>query len=405
MPTLLQINVTANWGSTGKIAEAIGLMAMKHGWKSVIAYGRYSNPSQSQLVKIGSRWDNMAHYLCQRVLDREGLGSRQATRRLIRQIAEIKPDIIHLHNIHDHYLNYQELFGYLNSVEIPVVWTFHDCWAFTGHCMHFVEAGCEKWKSLCHECPMTSVFPKALCDNARGNYLLKKSLFGEHKSLTIVPASYWLESFVKKSFFQSVNTRVIHNGIDLEVFRPNERKRGSRFTILAVSSVWNKSKGLPDICQLRTMLPQSDYQLVVVGLTSEQIKSLPVGIEGRLRTQHVAELVSLYQSADVLINPTYADTFPTVNLEALACGVPVITYRTGGSPEAIDEQTGVVVEQGDVEGLALTICKMREQPLSAAACRERAECYFDKNKCFGSYLELYNRLLNENSIRRSALLS
>ena len=394
MLTLLQINVTANWGSTGKIAESIGVAALNQGWESYIAYGRYSNPSQSKLIKIGSQLDVYTHYAEQRVWDNEGLSSRSATKKLIAQIKEINPDVVQLHNIHDHYLNYRILFEYLNSTNIQVVWTFHDCWAFTGHCFHFVTKNCNKWKTGCYDCPLKSEFPKTLIDRSKKNYYLKKSLFTSCKNLTIVPCSEWMANFVSESFLKEKRMQVIHNGVDLNVFKPVGNKNSNdKFHVLAVSNVWNKDKGLFDIYQLRKDL-SSEYNITIVGLSDAQIKELPDGIVGIQRTQNVQELVELYSSADVLINPTYADTFPTVNLEALACGTPVITYNTGGSPEAVDENTGVVVSQGDVLALKEFIEKMRLHPLSSDLCRKRAEQYFDKNKCFNKYIQLYESLLD-----------
>lgn len=398
MKRVLQINITANWGSTGKIAESIGLTAMKHGWESYIAYGRWSNPSKSQLIKIGGRWDKYFHFAEQRIFDNEGLCSRSATKKLIRQIKEIKPDVIQLHNIHDHYLNYKILFEYLNQTDIQVVWTFHDCWAFTGHCFHFVTADCMKWQTSCFDCPMKNVFPKTFLDSSRRNYELKMQLFSKCKNLTIVPCSDWMASFVKQSFLKDKRIEVIKNGIDLSVFCPKDRNANdNRLNILAISSVWNEEKGLSDIFKMRKLLSES-YRITIVGLTSKQVNALPAGIVGIERTQNVQELIRLYSDANVLINPTYADTFPTVNLEALACGTPVITYRTGGSPEAIDENTGVVVEQGDVEGMAEAIkwvCS-KDRKQYAEACRKRAEENFDKDKCFEKYINLYERLIQQN---------
>ncbi len=394
MPRLLQINVTANWGSTGKIAESIGLCAIQHGWESYIAYGRYSRPSQSQLIRIGSAVTPYSHYFEQRVFDNEGLCSRRATKKLIATIKSISPDIIQLHNIHDHYLNYRLLFEYLNTTAIKVVWTFHDCWAFTGHCFHFVTKDCVKWKTGCSHCPLRNAYPKTLLDRSSRNYKLKRDLFMSNVNLSIVACSDWMSNFVQESFLKSKSIHTIHNGVDLSVFTPSPSGRGGQsFSILAVSSVWTQEKGLFDIYKLRDLLP-SDFDIVLVGVSPKQQQHLPAGITGIQRTQDIHELVQLYRSADVLINPTYADTFPTVNLEALACGTPVITYNTGGSPEAVDESTGVVVPQGDVQALADAILRLKAHPLSSEACRSRAEVFFDKDKCFEKYLTLYNQLLS-----------
>ena len=391
MPKLLQINVTANWGSTGKIAEQIGRTVIKHGWKSYIAYGRWSNLSLSNLIKVGGKWDMYMHYGEQRIRDNEGLCSRSATKKLIRQIEEIMPDVVQLHNIHDHFLNYRLLFEYLNQTDIKVVWTFHDCWAFTGHCYHFIQQGCRKWQTECGDCPQSN----NLFDRSRKNFNLKRSLFAENKTLTIIPCSEWMGIFVRQSFLKSKRIQVIHNGIDLNIFKviPELKKTNGKFHILAVSNVWLADKGYYDIFKLRKMLPE-EYEITMVGLKKEQLNELPIGIRGIPRTQNVQQLVGLYNEADVFINPTYADTFPTVNLEALACGTPVITYRTGGSPEAVDEKTGVVVEQGDVNALANAIKGMKAIPLSSEDCRKRAEERFDKDKCFEEYVELYEHLLH-----------
>lgn len=394
---LLQINITANWGSTGKIAEQIGLCAMKHEWESYIAYGRWCNPSKSHLIKVGNKLDMYMHYGEQRIRDNEGLCSRRATKQLIKRICEINPDVVQLHNIHDHYLNYRLLFEYLNKTDIKVVWTLHDCWAFTGHCFHFVTKNCDKWKNGCFECPLKNEYPKTFLDHSKKHWLLKKELFAGCKNLTIVPVSDWLANFVKESFLKEKRIHVIKNGVDLNIFKPTTSlylsEPNRKFKILAVSSVWYPDKGELDIYKLREMLSEDQFEITMVGLSAVQYKKLPKGIIGIQRTQNLQELVKLYSDADVLINPTYADTFPTVNLEALACGTPVITYRTGGSPEAIDEKTGVVVGQGDVDGLAEAIRMMKEKPLSSTDCRKRVEEYFDKDKCFEKYVELYKTLI------------
>lgn len=393
MPTLLQINVSANWGSTGKIAESIGLASIRHGWESYIAYGRYCNPSQSHLIKIGTKIEPYLHYVHQRIFDDEGLCSKNATHQLIKTIKDLGPDIVQLHNIHDHYLNYRLLFEYLNRTDIKVVWTFHDCWAFTGHCFHFVTKKCKRWKTQCYGCPLQHEYPKTLLDHSDENFSLKKNLFTKNKNLTIVACSEWMAHFVRESFLQDKPLYVIHNGVDLDIFKANPNEKVQKiFKVLAVSNVWNKDKGIDDILTLRNLLPE-DYTMTIVGLNEKQLKKLPLGIKGIQRTQNVQELVKLYSEAAVLINPTYADTFPTVNLEALACGTPVITYRTGGSPEAVDEKTGVVVEQGDVNGLVEAIYRMKEDSLSSADCRKRAEECFDKDKCFEKYVELYEKLI------------
>ena len=393
---LFQINECLNY-STGIISQSIGNAAISIGWDSWIAYSSREPavPSFSHIIKVGGFLNPYIHYAENRLFDREGLSSRRATRELVKQIQEIKPDIVQLHNIHDHWLNYRILFEYLNSTDIKVVWTFHDCWAITGHCFHFVTKGCDRWQTECHDCPLQREYPKTSLDRSRKNFELKKRLFTSNPNLTIVGCSNWMADLVHMSFLKDKRIEVIHNGIDLNVFKPSGSKpNDGTFRVLAVSNVWNKEKGYYDILKLREHLP-ADYEIIIVGLTADQLKELPKGIKGIQRTQNVQEMVNLYSSADVLINPTYADTFPTINIEALACGTPVITYKTGGSPEIIDEKTGIVVEQGNLEGLTNAITSLRENPFDTKECRKRAEALFNKEERFKDYINLFEQLLKQ----------
>lgn len=392
MPVLFQLNATANWGSTGKIAESIGLAAQRHGWESYLAYGRHVNCSGLELIRVGDFLNPYMHYIQSRIFDSEGLGSCTATSRLIWLMDKLAPDVVQLHNIHDHWLNYRLLFKYLAAMpQIKVVWTFHDCWAFTGHCFHFAQIGCEKWKSGCGSCPLSKVYPKSMIDRSRRNFELKKELFSACRNAVAVSCSDWMAALVRDSFWGDKPVKVIRNGVDVKLFAPMElSSRDSRYRILAVSNVWNREKGLDDICRLRTLLP-SDFAINVVGLTPDQIRSLPQGIEGEGRTGSAEELVRLYNSADVLVNTSCADTFPTVNLEALACGIPVVTYATGGSPEAVDMRTGIVVPCGDVEAMAEAVIRLKINPLSRDDCRRRAEENFDMDVCSEKYVRLYEK--------------
>lgn len=407
MLNLFQINVTANWGSTGKIAEQINLAAAAQGWETYIAYGRMANTSASTLIKVGNRCDQLWHGIDSRLLDRHGLASRRATLQLVRKIDELRPDVIHLHNIHGYYLNYPILFDYLKQAGIPVVWTLHDCWAFTGHCAYFDLAGCDKWKIGCHDCPLLSKeYPKSwLVDRSRKNYLQKRETFTGMKNMVLVPVSQWLAGLVEESFLGDYPISCIHNGIDLQQFVPcGERgeilkKWGidpNKMVVLGVASVWEKRKGFDDMIALRQQLDEN-YVIVLVGVTDKQKDALPEGIVGISRTNNVRDLAELYSAADVYVNPTYADTFPTTNLEALACGTPAVTYRTGGSPEAISPETGVVVEQADVQGMAEAIRSICDKGKDhyTEVCRKRAEELFDKDKCFEKYVALYNQLIKE----------
>lgn len=398
---LLQINVSANWGSHGKIAEAIGKLAISEGWESMIAYGRFFNPSKSSLMKIGSKVDIDIHGVTTRLFDGHGLASKGATKHFINRVSEYNPDIIHLHNIHGYYLNYPILFDWLKKIDKPVVWTLHDCWPWTGHCAHYTFNQCRKWKDECKDCPALRVYPSSYIDRSNRNFNLKKISFQNLRNLTLVPVSNWIAREIQQSFLKDYPVEVIHNGIDLNIYKPstnNEIKHklgiNQNKLILGVASVWSEMKGFNEFLVLRHLLPSS-YIIVLVGLTEKQIKRLPDGIIGIARTNSQNELVQLYSSADVFANPTLEDNFPTTNVEALACGTPVITYNTGGSPEAIDKNTGIVLPYNDIYALKEAIEYICEnKPFSRHTCRERAELHFNQNNTFAQYISLYKKLLS-----------
>ena len=400
MPTLLQINIASNWGSTGKIMEQIGLCAQSHGWKSYVTYGRkaYHNPSKNNLIRIGTTFDAYEHYAENLFLDNEGLASRHATKRFLNKVDEIQPDVVHLHNIHDHYLNYPMLFRYLAEKKIPVVWTQHDQWATTGHCCYNL-VGCERWKDECHNCPLSKWYS---LDRSRRNFRLKKQLCAVIPSLTIVPVSEWLGDNIRQSHLKNRDIQVIHNGIDIKTFSPQPANAHERYGInkqkkivLCVAAVWDTRKGLNDFYELANRLPADDYAIVIVGQRTEVIMSLENACQMVFvdRTQNALELAQLYSSASVFVNPTYQDNYPTTNLEAIACGTPVITYGTGVSLEAVDNNTGVVVEQGDINGLISAIQSFSNKDYKDA-CRKKAKTEFDNSKCFNPYIKLYNKLLD-----------
>lgn len=397
--TLLQINSVVNTGSTGRIAEEIGQTAIAAGWRSVIAYGRNPRPSKSELIRIGNDWDVRLHGLRSRVFDDHGFGSRKATEAFIRKAEKLAPSVVHLHNLHGYYLNIEVLFRWLAQSGVPVVWTLHDCWAFTGHCGYYTLAGCGRWRTGCFSCPQKIGYPSSFVfDRSRKNWEQKRELFSSVKNLTLVPVSDWLAGEVRQSFLGGKKIVRIYNGADTETFSPKPtaavREKyglGDRFVALGCASIWGERKGLADFLRLRERVPENELAIVLVGLSEKQIASLPPGVVGIRRTESVAALAELYSAADLFFNPTYEDNFPTVNIEALACGTPVCTYRTGGSPEAVDEAAGFVVEQGDVDGVLSAIAEIRSRGKAAfsSVCRARALACFNKRERWADYLALY----------------
>lgn len=400
---LLLLNTTANTGSTGRISEEIGLLAEKKGYDVRFAYGRRAVNSQLPLIKIGNKWDIRVHGVKSRLCDTHGFASKGATKAFIREIEEWKPDIVNIHNIHGYFINVEVLFDYLKRVQIPVVWTFHDCWPFTGHCSYFDGVNCFKWKTECNNCPNIKGYPTSwFVDNSKKNFYRKKELFNGLNNMTIITPSDWLTNHVGSSFLSSYRATTIHNGINLDVFKPVDvssiyNKYGlsdKKNIILGVASVWDPRKGLTDFIELSGKLSGNE-QIVLVGLSEEQSKNLPVNIKGIARTENIMELAALYSIATVFVNPTYLDNFPTTNIEALACGTPVITYRTGGSMEAVDSKTGMIVEQGDVDGLKVAIEEIvtNGEDFYKDDCRERAVRLYNKDDRFKDYIELFERLI------------
>ena len=399
---VLQIVSEVNLGSVGRIAEYIGREVLSAGDESIIAYCRMASESKSRLIKIGNNLDIYRHVFETRILDRHGFASRSATIEFVQKMEEISPDIVHLHHLHGYFINIEILFEYLRSKNIIVVWTFHDCWSFTGHCAYYDFVACSKWMNFCFNCPQKKEYPKTfLVDRTKKNFFLKKELFTSIARLKIVTVSRWLENQVNLSFLRNYEKVTIYNGVDIEIFKHRESDFKDlytirdKFVILGVASPWVSRKGLKYFIELRKVL-SDDFVIVLVGLNKNQITSLPEGILGIRKTDSTVKLAEIYSAADVFINPTLEDNFPTTNIESLACGTPVITFDTGGSPEAIDEKTGIVVPKGDIDSLLNGIYKIQVKGKIhySAECRMRAERNFDSRLVYKKYIHLYEELRN-----------
>lgn len=400
MKKLLQINSVINSGSTGRIAEEIGQLAIQQGWESYIAYGRNDKESASEKINIGDKIGVLWHVFLTRFFDLHGFGSQRATRKLIARIDEIQPDIIHLHNVHGYYLNIKLLFDYLSAQHIPIVWTLHDCWTVMGHGAYFKskkKKGTEEFWTA----PKSEYPENWFLHNDWQNYKHKKELFGALKKLTLVPVSNWLGEIVKNSFLKKYPTKRIYNGVDLEKFQfcrkesfLKKHKIENKSVLLGVASVWEARKGLDDFITLSKLL-KDDEVIVLVGVTDDIIKTMPPNIIGIKRTESVEELVQWYSSATVVLNLSYQETFGLTTVEGYACGIPTVVYNATASPELVIKETGFVVEQGDIEGVRKSIDKIRTngKEFYLKACRERAEKHYDKNQRFQEYLELYKEML------------
>lgn len=398
---ILQINTVCGSGSVGRIAVDIYHTLEKNGDKGMIAYGRRTAPEGIRAFRFGSPLDMGAHVLSTFFRGEHGFASGRQTKRLIGRIRKWNPDVIHLQNIHGFVLQVEILFAYLKEAGKPVVWTLHDCWPYTGHCAFYDYTACEGWKTGCRACrEYQRTYPYALFRNHTiQNYERKRAAFTGVADLTVVTPSRWLAGEVKQSFLKEYPVQVIPNGIDRKCFRPVKsllRQRlglEGRFVILGVANVWERRKGLEYFVKLSGRL-SGEYKVILIGLSKKQIKSLPENIIGLERTSSAEELAEYYSMADVFVNATLEDNFPTTNLEALACGTPVITFNTGGSPESVDESCGQVVPKGDTEALIKAIRQEREAPRQSESCLKRAERY-EKYDRFQEYVELYHRLAGQ----------
>ena len=394
---IVSINAVS-YGSTGKIMRGIAHMAEEDiAAKCYTFYGNWKNCPKEFMgsQRFGFRLENYLCGILSRVTGLYYIGHIFGTMSLLRNINEIKPDLIHLHNLHLGIVNIPILFRYIKRNNIPVVWTFHDCWPMTGHCPHFTRVKCEKWRNGCYKCPIYMEYPTSYIDHSKKLWKWKKRWFTGVKKMTIVTPSNWLAGIVKQSFLKGYPVKVIHNGIDLEVFKPTEscfRQKyhidNDHFLLLGVALGWNKEKGLDVFIELAKRLDPNKYRIVLIGTDTNTDKLLPKNILSIHRTQNQRELAEIYTAADLFVNSTREDTFPTVNLEALACGIPVITFDTGGSPECIDESCGAVTPVDDLDALEKGIIKICESKCySREACINRAK-NFDQNARFHEYVRL-----------------
>lgn len=398
--TVVAINL-GNYGSTGTIMRKLLSDAEENGFETFAAYPgtTFNKPKQKNDIIICSGFFNKLN---------KGLGSYTGyigcfsflhTKLFLGKLSKIKPDIIHLHNIHSSYINHSMLFRYIKKHNITVVWTLHDCWSFTGQCGYFDLIGCKKWMTGCGGCPNINTYPAARVDRADKMWRLKKQWFTDVENMRLVTPSQWLCDLTKESFLKDYPIKVINNGIDLNVFKPTKsdfREKynlENKYIVLGVAFGWGERKGLDVFIELAKRLDSEKYQIVLVGTNAETDKLLPENVISIHRTQNQTELAEIYTAADVFTNPTREENYPTVNMECIACGTPVVTFNTGGSPEMLDETCGTVVPKDDNDAMYNEIIRICEtKPYSKEACLKRAK-EFDKNLKNREYIDLYNDII------------
>ena len=401
---VLLMNTVAGTGSVGRLVTGLYDALSQRGYECLIAFGRDEAPKGYNCYRIGTDFDVYVHGAMSRLNDKHGFYSKRATKEFIDVIEDFDPDIIHIHNVHGYYLNIEVFFKYLKESKRRVIWTLHDCWTFTGHCSHFEYIGCNKWQTGCYKCEQLNEYPKSMGkDNSIFNYKKKKELFTGLENVTLVTPSQWLKERVSQSFMREYHTVVVPTGIDLTQFSPIEESveegnlifklrnslniRGKKM-LLGVANPWRERKGLLQFQNLAKTL-DDNYVIVLLGLNDSQLNDLPESIVGLAHTDSVAELAALYSMADIYVNLTLEDTFPTTNLEALACGTPVVTFKAGGAAESIDDTCGIAVERNSIQGVVAAIEKilsMQGMGYTVEDCLRRARIY-DRNYRFMEYIQ------------------
>ena len=384
---VLIINSVCGIGSTGKICIQIADKYISRGHTCMVAYGRGNVPDEYKHIakRIGNDTGVKLSVLHTRITDRHGFANKNATKEFLKWANDYNPDVVWLHNIHGYYINIEMLFKWIKSrPDMQVKWSFHDSWTFTGHCSYADEKRCDKWLTGCNNCEFIKDYPASFFDNSRKNYQKKKELFCGVKNMTLYAASGWMMSNLKKSFLSGYDIQVMDNGVDISIFKPTagdfRKKYGleNKNIVLGVSFAWGVKKGLDVFVELAKQLPE-EYKVVLVGVNDNIKKQLPENIVTVNKTNNQHELAEIYTSADVFVNPTREDTYPTVNMESICCGTPVVTFETGGSPESIDDSSGCVVPCGDIDALYEEIVRIcTNKPYTTEMCVEAGK-RFDKN--------------------------
>ena len=393
------INSVCGYGSTGSICVDIASVLKQNGHSCTIAFGQgHSNYPDS--LRFGSKLENHFHNLCSIITGKQGYFSKKGTKKLITFIKEYNPDVIHLHNLHGHYLNIGMLFEYLSSANKQVIWTLHDCWAFTGKCAYYSDAECSKWQDICHKCPQLKTYPPSLFfDQSKRLFEDKKLWFNSIKDLTFISVSNWLKNEVQKSFLKKNKHIVVYNWVDRNIFKPYKTDVRSKydldpdkFTIVGVSASWYEhDKKLKDFILLSKLI-SADMQIVLVGKSN-------ISFDGSENIIHIPyinssiELAKIYSSADVYVHTKTEDTFGKVIAEAMSCGTPAIVYNTTACPETIGDKCGYVVEKGNVNNVmeAINKIKAKSSEYYLTECQNHVKENFDYSTNINKIISLYNK--------------
>lgn len=363
---VLQINAVSRISSTGRTSSEMADFLNQNGHEGFIAYSAglpYYNG-----YKIGSKLDTKLHGLFSRVFGLQAYFSKRATRKLLDYITDLKPDVVHLRNLHSNYINLKLLTNFLAKNDIPTVMTLHDCWFYTGKCTHYTTDNCFKWQTGCGGCPrLKKDNPSWYFDRTRKMYIDKKKWFSAIPRLAVVGVSDWITNEARKSFLSSakVLTR-IYNWIDLDVFKPVDgsavrQKLGitDKYVVLGIASGWSNRKGLDKFIELSNIIPPEMIIVLVGGLSSNI--NFPDNIIHIPETHNAAELAEYYSMADVYVHLSQEETFGKVIAEALSCGTPAIVLNSTACPEIVDSSCGMVLSDHQPRTILDAVMAIKEK--------------------------------------------
>lgn len=395
---VLNINAVYGAGSTGVIVHDIHKLLLKNGVESYVAYSTSYSKRVENGYQIGGKIGKKLHAFLCRINGKQAYFSRHSTKKFIRYIEKINPDIVNLHNLHSNYINLNMFLKHLAEKDIKTVVTLHDCWFFTGGCFHYTNEGCFKWKEACGNCPKKKKDTPAFLFDCSAKILKdRKTCFGAFKNLTAVGVSDWITNESKTIFKEAIT---IHNGVDTETFsdvQSDIRKSlniEGKFVILGPASKWLASHNMEALKTLRNSF-SSDTEIILFGCPSGA--NLPQGVRGISFIRDAEKLAEVYSSADVFANVTREDSLPTINLEAQSAGTPVVTYDATGAKETVNGECGFSVETGNIEEMIekIRFIKEKGRDFFKEDCRNWILAEYDREKNYLKYLELYRKLAEE----------
>lgn len=398
---ILQINAVGQEKSTGRTCLELARYLNKTQEHS--CYTAFSVGTADEYgYQIGGKLQAKLHGLLSRLTGRQAHFSACETGKLLAYIKKLRPDVVHLRNLHANFIHFPMLMKFLAKEDIPTVITLHDCWFFTGKCCHYTVTGCYRWQTGCHACPRLHQDNVSWFADATAQlWQEKKRLFEAIPRLAVTGVSQWVVNEAKQSFLTCAKeiTR-IYNWVDLETFVPRDNKEqvlqrfglAGKCVILGVASSWSREKGLQDYLTLARELGD-EYAVCLVGSIPERTV-LPSNVHHVPTTNSPRELSELYSAADVFVMLSAEETFGKVSAEALACGTPVVCYDSTANKELVGEGCGAVHPLGDMNALAdsvRAICAEGKETYSEA-CRAFAEANFRKEDRISDYLDLYQRI-------------